>query len=112
MVNVPRIVCWCTSQRYVTGPPPVVKFTIHVWCPIPCTSDAQLVAGTHETELEPVSLRRWKLWAVELSSSSSWYAPSGSVCPSSSWPLYVRWIVKSSLTLAVRTGRSYCEMQN
>ena len=90
MVNVPRMVGWWTSQRYVTGPPPVVKLTVHVWWPVPTMSDAQLVTGTHETELKPVSLRRWKLWMSELSSSWSVYAPSGNVCPSSSWPLYIR----------------------
>ena len=30
MVNVPRMEPACGSQRYVTGPPPVVKLIVHV----------------------------------------------------------------------------------
>jgi hypothetical protein len=66
MLKVP-IISGCTSQTYDTVPPPVVKLTVHVWCPVPCTTEAQLVTGTHETALPT----RWKLWIAELSSSSS-----------------------------------------
>ena len=86
-----------------------MKFTVQVSCPVFWTSVAQLSFGTQETD-PPV---RWKLWNVELSSTSSVYAPSGSVPPSRFWPFgsFIS-IVKSSSTWAVRTGRSYCGVQN
>ena len=88
---------------------PGVKFTVQVSCPVFSTSDAQLCLGTQETD-PPV---RWKLWNVELSSSSSVYAPWGSVRPSRFWPFgSLSSIVKSSSTCAVSTGRSYCGVQN
>jgi len=64
-VNVPNMEPLWGAHKYVTEPG--VKFTVQVSCPVFSTSEAQLCFATQETD-SPV---RWKLWNVELSSSSS-----------------------------------------
>ena len=65
MVNVPGMVAGCASQRYVTDPPPVVKLTTQVSCPVPAMSDAQFCRGTHETALE-VLLELGEQFAIDV----------------------------------------------